>query len=256
VAIGAPGDTVGGHAGAGSVTEVQIDRGSGALTAAKVWTQDSPGVPGAAEAGDNFGAAIADDGLTMLVGVPDEDVGSIADAGMAQAFYQDQPTEAITQDSPGVPGSSEAGDHFGASVASGIWFLTQETTDFAIGAPGEDIGSVADAGAVTLLTYGSNGKLIAAKSLTQGSGGLGGTAEKGDQVGATLAIQAGVSGADEDNAYQLFIGVPGEDVGSGKDAGVVIDYDYARHLTYEFDNGLASQHFGQVLGNLPEIIGG
>ena len=52
--IGAPGDTVSGRAGAGSVTIVQEK-----FEAAILISQDSAGVPGAAEVGDGFGYSLA-----------------------------------------------------------------------------------------------------------------------------------------------------------------------------------------------------
>ncbi len=56
LAIGAPGYDVGGHNDAGWVGFLAaIDGGNVAISA----TQDTPGIPGAAEAGDRFGAAIS-----------------------------------------------------------------------------------------------------------------------------------------------------------------------------------------------------
>ncbi len=51
--VGAPGDVVNGRAGAGSVTAISHQETS------KLYTQDSAGIPGKAEAGDHFGASLA-----------------------------------------------------------------------------------------------------------------------------------------------------------------------------------------------------
>ena len=83
--IGAPGFNVGGDNDAGWVGIVAAVDG-GNLTSAV--TQDSPGIPGAAEPGDRFGASISINYLVgatgivdVAVGAPNEDIGRLADAG-------------------------------------------------------------------------------------------------------------------------------------------------------------------------------
>lgn len=88
---------------------------------------DSPGVSGAVEAGDRFGASLSQAQpststrpTALAVGVPGEDVGSATDAGMAHLLDQGLgEIIAITQDSPGVAGAAETGDRFGAVVTLG-----------------------------------------------------------------------------------------------------------------------------------------
>ncbi|MFJ9031947.1 FG-GAP repeat protein [Streptomyces sp. NPDC102274] len=87
VLTGAPGATVGGHRGAGYVT-VQYGSAKGITTTGRaVIGQNTPGVPGAAEAGDGFGKALASGDLDSdgyddaIVGIPGEDIGTVADAG-------------------------------------------------------------------------------------------------------------------------------------------------------------------------------
>ena len=92
-------------------------------------TQNSPGIPGTAEAGDRFGAALSINysgrlgGIVdVAVGVPNEDIGSLADAGsviVLQDLYDPVETAvALDQNSAGVPGVAEAGDRFGRSLDS------------------------------------------------------------------------------------------------------------------------------------------
>ncbi|MFD8592766.1 FG-GAP-like repeat-containing protein [Streptomyces sp. NPDC059637] len=87
----------------------------------------------------------------------------------------------LTQSSSGVPGASESGDAFGASVALGD-VDGDGHADVAIGAPGEDdTTGHADSGAVTVL-YGpglDTGKLFTTASATRASG---------EKLGAAVTI--------------------------------------------------------------------
>ena len=212
--VGAPGEDLGRATDAGVVTRFLT---APLRTAGSVqYQQGARKVPGAAEKGDRFGAALAGGGA--LVGAPGEDVGRIVDAGAVtwQLKY------AVSQDSAGIPGEAEQGDRFGAAAAmSSLW-----TTDYsegkwvqlhqiAIGAPGEDIGSHKDAGTIlfglddalrghALFDPIDGGNILAAQDWTP---------ETGDRFGASLAISPG--------GAQLTVGAPGEDVNRTKDAGAV-----------------------------------
>ena len=87
--------------------------------------QDAAGVPGVLEAGDQFGFALAAGyANTLYVGIPTEDVGSIADAGSAQPVRitaAQQPLQflpAITENAPGTAGSVGTANRFGRSIGS------------------------------------------------------------------------------------------------------------------------------------------
>jgi FG-GAP repeat len=263
VLIGAPGDTVAGHPGAGSVQLVTIADGTGLLATSHFWTQASTGVPGSPETGDNFGFAVWDNGSTAVVGVPGEGIGSLASAGMVQLFRAtttDFATAAfwkdLTQDSPGIPGVVEAGDRFGASVAMGKKLFCDWTNDLAIGSPGEAVGSVAGAGSVTLVDLSPAGFVgpgqptCPARLLTQGNGGLGGVIERWDHVGQSLSIERAEDTPDfEDPADTLLVGVPYEDVGNTVNAGIVTAYSFSGPLrSYGYSGGsLTNLRYGDVL---------
>ncbi|BFU41777.1 FG-GAP repeat protein [Krasilnikovia sp. MM14-A1004] len=265
VLVGAPDESVGSARGAGAVWFLGVDR-NGAPAQTQSWTQDSPGVPGGAEAGDHFGASLYSGGWTTLIGIPDEDEGDKRDSGMVQVLHRSQyskgfqPGPAITQDSPGVPDVSEAGDRFGAAVAVGADLFCRESSDSAIGAPGEDVGQVQDAGTVTLI---ADADACPARVVRQGAG-LDEEAEAGDQVGGVLRIAvAGNPDVDEGYADRLLIGVPSEDVGGVAEAGLVqplvdtlqplrsrilVDGGSVPFLTYSGDaSGLAG--YGSVLSS-------
>ena len=128
--IGAPGKQVSGANNAGSVAVIY---GSGdGLTAAgdDVWTQDTSGIKGAAQAGDGFGSWLSSGDFagfgvsSLAVGVPEEDVGAKADSGSLQVIVGKGGDGLVTggdqkwdQKDPGMPSASEAGDGFGRVAA-------------------------------------------------------------------------------------------------------------------------------------------
>ena len=122
-------------------------------------------------------------------------------------------------------------------------FNNDGAADLAVGVPGEDVGSISDAGAVNVL-YGSAAKLTGTGSqiFTQDTPGVGSSAEVGDFFGDALA-----TGDFNDGFTDLAVGVPGESVGTIQAAGAVnVLYGSASGLT-----GIGSQIFTQV-GSAPE----
>jgi hypothetical protein len=224
VLVGAPDENVGSVRDAGSVWYLRVNA-AGTQISSQSWSQNSPGVAGSAETDDRFGAALGSRGLDAVVGVPDENSGSKADTGMIQTFSRKSvpgtfvPSKAITQNTAGIPGTMEAGDRFGAAVAVGVALVCQESTDVAIGAPGEDVGTRKDAGVIALVPLTSFSG-CSAKALRQGSG-LAGAAEAGDEVGSVLGLTRARTDLEEDYADRLLVGVPREDIGASADAGMV-----------------------------------
>lgn len=220
LAIGAPGWDVGSQRDAGWVGfKVAYDGGNEQLEV----TQNSPGIPGAAESGDRFGAAVSlgyllgDRGtVDAAVSTPDEDIGSRADAGavtIVRDLYFDPDGVAYDQNSPGVPGAVEAGDRFGQTLDSVKVGLTSR---LAVGVPGEDIGSAADAGSVQLFS-GNGSSLTPGVGLSQNTAGVTGVAESGDLFGDRLVFAPPGSG---DPATRLAVSAPREN-GSRADSGLV-----------------------------------
>jgi hypothetical protein len=226
VAVGVPGEAVGSVGGAGAVN---ILYGSvGGLTGGPLIVQDNP------ETFDSFGASLAagdvngDGFFDLAVGVPGENVGSVADAGAVTVLFGSADgitttgAQTLFQGGGGIAGSAEAGDHFGRSVATGV-LANDDLADLVVGAPGEDVGGVVDAGAVNLLAGSATG-------LVNGSLATQGNPETGDSFGAAVAT----GDFDEPAGDDVAVGAPGETVIGRPAAGAVSVFSGP-------PNGLASE---------------
>ena len=207
LAIGVPGEGIGGAALAGAVNILY--GGAGGLAGTNhCFTQGNP------EPVDLFGFTVAKgdfnaDGFTDLaVGAPSEDVGTAGLAGAVNVFYGS---------ANGLPATSqvrlqsnpENSDRFGSALDAGL-FNDDDVMDLAVGAPGETVGGRPDAGAVSVF-YGSAGGLPGHQPDL-----VAGKPELGDRFGTALV--AGFFNADQGD---LAVGAPGEDVGSAGGAGAV-----------------------------------
>jgi FG-GAP repeat len=151
---GNPGD----QDGAGSVT-VRYGHGN-AFGAPVTLTQDSPGVPGVNEAGDQFGAAVSVGDVTgdgkaeVAVGAPGENVEGVPGTGAVTLLTGGAKGVGAGrgwhQATPGVPGVAEPQDHFGSTVRLKD-INGNGRADLEAAANGENIGTDADAGAVWVL---------------------------------------------------------------------------------------------------------
>ncbi|MGW7252715.1 VCBS repeat-containing protein [Streptomyces sp. NPDC054834] len=115
-------------------------------------------------------------------------------------------TTVVNQNTPGVPGTSEVGDGFGWGVSvadvNGDGYA-----DVAAGSPGEDVGNVESAGAVTVLRGGTSGLTgTGAVSFNQNTAGVPGTAEQNDFFGSHTALVD----TDHDGRADLYVGASGE----------------------------------------------
>ena len=216
LAVGAPGETVGGRPDAGAVS-VFYGSAGGLPATSQTLLQGNP------ELGDRFGTALvagffnADQG-DLAVGAPGEDVGGAGGAG-AVSVFSGTPGGLPTSSRVLLQANSEVGDQFGSALAAG--FFDTGPSDLAIGVPFEDLGGATDAGAVNVV-YGSNTGLVGRnQTLTQDSPGVVGTAEPGDLFGVALARGIFLNNFNGDGFADLAIGAAGEDVGAAIDAGAV-----------------------------------
>ena len=121
---------------------------------------------------------------------------------------------------PGTGGSPEAGDLFGSALA-GAPFDNDENYELAVGAPGEDLGGLFDAGVVHVLHGSATGLVGVGQVLSQDSPGVPGNAESDDRFGAALARGRFFNDFNGQQPADLAVGAPLEDVGSLLDAGAV-----------------------------------
>lgn len=132
---------------------------TGGLTQTKQITQNSPGISDSTESGDEFGASLAFRDGRLVIGAPGEKLGQANRAGLVQPLRWHKHSNsytayrAISQSTKGVPGSNETGDNFGSSLAIARGLTGTDSYDIIIGAPNEDVGSVKDAGTVTVANF-------------------------------------------------------------------------------------------------------
>jgi hypothetical protein len=209
--VGAPGENVGGIVDAGAANVFPNRIGTLSSFSTKTLLQGNP------EAGDRFGTDLVADFFTadtfaeVVVGAPGENVGGIVDAGAAN-FFPDRSaslptvsTQTFLQDNP------EPGDHFGAALTAGP-FNGVGLHDLVVGAPGENVGSIVDAGAANVF-YGGDDAVPSVSDQTL----LQDNVEAGDRFGAALTV--GFFSDPSQSFVDLAVGAPGENVGATVDAG-------------------------------------
>ncbi|MFE5493256.1 VCBS repeat-containing protein [Streptomyces virginiae] len=221
-AIADPDATVNGNSKAG-VVHIVYGGGKGVLEL----TQEAA-KSGGSGPGDQFGYAMAvydadlDGCSDLAIGTPNEDVGSLVDAGRVVVVHGapaglggGKATAQYVQGGGPVSGlAPEAHDWMGYSLAAGT--SSTGVPFLAIGSPGEDVGTAADAGAVI---YVSGTTTLTAGVVTQDTttaGAVPDAVEPYDRFGASLAA----------TRTHLAIGSPGEAQGTIADAGAVTIFSH------------------------------
>jgi disulfide bond formation protein DsbB len=199
LAIGVDLEDIAGVVDAGVVNVIYGSAAGLTPTGNQLWAQDSPGIQDVAETSDGFGlwAAGGDfngDGFDDLAAAAQfEDLGTITDAGAVNVIYGSAAGLTATgnqfwhQNSPGILDAAEAGDTFGQFLITGD-FDGNGFADLVSPVFFEDVGTVVDAGAVSVI-YGSAAGLAAAGNQlwSQSSPGILDTAEESDLFGAGVA---------------------------------------------------------------------
>jgi hypothetical protein len=147
-----------------------------------------------------------------------------------------------TQATAGVPGTDEAGDHFGAAVAVGD-ATGDARADVAVGAPDETVDGVRDVGNIVLLKGGWDGLTTSgAQSFHQATPGVPGAAEAGDHFGSSLRLRD----INRNSKADLAIGAYGEDVlpGGYDDGAAWVLRGAATGLTSTSATAFSAKDFG------------
>jgi hypothetical protein len=192
--------------------------------------QESAVVPGDPQREGYFGDTLAagdfnHDGLADLaVGAPQQDVGDLVDAGAVTILYggatglSGAGAVLFTQDSPGVPGASEANDYFGWALAAGD-VTGDGYVDLAIDSLGEVVGEHGQVATVTLL-----------RGSAAGLTGAGATSVNGYAVSRpspAVSVQGfgkdmTIADTNGDGRAEVIVGAPFTFVGAATTAGAVV----------------------------------
>jgi type VII secretion-associated serine protease mycosin len=185
--IGAPGA----GSGAGRVDIVFSDWAGLGLAIRSV-TQTGAG--NSPEAGDGFGGALAvgrvggSPTAWLAIGVPNEDIGSVVDAGAVHMaaprnWLTTSPTvpAPITEDSPNIPDENETADRFG-SVMRILDVDKDGNPDLVVGVPNEQIGAAKTAGRAFVIKQ-AQSATPSGVLITQGTAGVPDSPQAGDRFG-------------------------------------------------------------------------
>ncbi|HWB20537.1 MAG TPA: FG-GAP repeat protein [Phycisphaerales bacterium] len=267
LAIGVPEEGLG-VAGAGAV-HVLYGSSSG-LTAngTQFFSQGTGGVREQEELNDYFGSVLAagdfdhngkDD---LAIGVPDEDIDGVSNAGAVHVLYgssnglRTDNDDLWTENTNHIPSTCEAGDSLGHSLAAGD-FDHDGRDDLAMGLSGKTVNGKMSAGAVIVLHGGSNGlKSSGSEFWHQDKSGIKDKCDEEDYFGAGLTA----GDYDDDGRDDLAIGVSYETVHGMQRAGSVnVIYGHSGGLNQsgnQFwnqdseginDSAATSEYFGEVL---------
>lgn len=219
--VGAPGFDLDGYRDAGRVTSFWIDDDEDPRAHdSETFDYGDDFTPGFPSAGAALGSSLTIAGGLVAAGAP----GHRAQAGTASGAVLVAPADPrpddflpveLSQATRGVPGTPEKGDRFGAAVH--LIAVAGQSPTLLVGAPGEDVGRTADAGAVTItrLSPTSGEPVGQVQTVNQDSAGLAGAVEAADAFGSAL------SSTTYAKKLTFLVGSPGEDVGRVRDAGMV-----------------------------------
>jgi hypothetical protein len=201
---------------------VTVRRGGNSTLSVSFWYQTPGWSCGGLSPADPFDFD-GDSFHDMALASPNEDIDDVSNAGAVNVIYGSKGGPIVSnddlfyQDQPAIEGVSEAGDRFGAGMASGD-FDHDGYADLAIAAPTDDVGPVRNGGLVNVIMgtrdgLGTSGGQLWHRDLP----GVIGSAGAGDRFGSALAS----GDFNNDGFYELAIGVPGDTIDGARRAGSV-----------------------------------
>jgi hypothetical protein len=232
LAIGAPIDATPAAGGArGGTVTIMYGTGAGlSATGSHLFAQGTGGVEGSAELGDLFGYSLAagdldgDSRADLAIGAPREGIGSMPNVGVVHVLYgtyaglSASRAQFLVEGRDGVKGIARRDDEFGTALTIGL-FDERRFGDLAIGAPGKQIDTVPNAGAVVVIPGGEDG-LVPGSSVQ--------LTQRGDRVAGRLQANTGFGAAlargdfNGDTRHDLVIGAPNLDLPGAPNAGAVV----------------------------------
>jgi hypothetical protein len=245
LAVGAPYESIGTVPNAGMV-HVLYGSPTGLGGSAAGYEQNQPLFNALAEQDDWFGYALAagnsPSGQPFLaIGVPGEALGAVEDAGMVDYLYGTSPKMAsLGQDDPGVGGTVEENDRFGASLAA-------DSSHLVIGDPGEAIGAEAFAGGVQVVSTTINADGIPTPLAGISEVEMNVPPQRGDGFGTSVALVPYRDAAAPDGPATgslLAIGIPGGQVAGNAGAGAVAVFRVSAAGVVSYDHAISQGEAG------------
>ncbi len=193
--VGAPGESADGLAGAGNAYVVPLDSAPG-LPLINL-TNPTPTAEG------RFGDAVAVGDGVIAVGAPAETEGGNVSAGVVEVY--NATTDALRY---ALYGDNSTSAEFGTSLAVGDDVLV-------VGAPTQNVGVIADAGAAYVFNLTDGATMTELQSSSTGA-----------ELGQSVAV----------GPTWYAVGAPGEDIGVNASAGVVLVRSLVHPSQVTFDN--------------------
>ena len=253
--IAAIGEEINDVTNAGAVT-ILYGNESGTINLSSFVHQNTLGVPGDSQRGDQFGFATIStdfnqDGYSdLIIGSPSKNADDIEDSGGVWIFFGGEggiyseigSSKFIHQGLEMIPTIPEQSDHWGFTLETGDFDL-DGFGDIVISAPGKTINGKENSGEITIL-YGNRSRNLGqrVRTFNQSDRHIPDAAESDDRWGSALAS----GDFNGDGFSDLAIGSPGERWGDYTEVGAIT-------ILYGSKNGLKSEKSVRLHQSTPGV---